>query len=198
MKTIIIDAGHGGEDGGAVADDGTVEKNINLDISLKLEKLLKLYGFDVIMVRSTDRLIYSDDSVTIRQKKVSDIRNRMKIIDDNPDALFVSIHQNKYDASSVHGAQVFYSKNNPESQLLAQSIQNSVVASIQPDNNRKVKPTGTEIYLLYHAKSVAVMAECGFISNYEELSLLKQDSYKLKLAMAIADGIVDYCFKATP
>lgn len=194
-KTIIIDAGHGGEDGGAVADDGTVEKDINLDISLKLEKLLKIYGFEVIMIRSDDRLIYSPDSVTMRQKKISDIKNRMRIIENNPDSIFVSIHQNKFSSSYVHGAQIFYSKNNPESQILAQSIQDSFSKTIQPDNARKTKPTGTEIYLLYHAKNVAVMAECGFVSNFEELSLLKQDSYRLKIALTVADGIVRYCFK---
>lgn len=195
QKTVIIDAGHGGEDGGAVAPDGTNEKDINLDISLKLEKFLKLYGFKVIMVRTDDCLIYSSDSVTMRKKKVSDIRNRMKIIEDNPEALFVSVHQNKYDSPSVHGAQVFYSKNNPESKVLAQFLQDSFTLNLQPQNKRKVKPTGTEIYLLYHAQSVAVMAECGFVSNYEELSLLKQDKYRLKIAMTLADGIVRYCYR---
>lgn len=192
--TVIIDAGHGGEDGGAVAADGTVEKNINLNIAIKLENILKFYGFNVIMTRTEDVMTADNDAVTIRQKKVSDIHNRFTIIEKNPDALFVSVHQNKYDDSTQWGTQVFYSGNNPKSKALADSIQNSVVSSIQKNNKRVVKKTGTEIYLLYHAKSPAVLVECGFISNYNDLQLLKRDEYQTKIATLIADGIIKYTF----
>jgi len=163
--TIIVDAGHGGMDGGATAADGTVEKDINLSIALKLRDMLDTAGYNVIMTRETDDDIADDSAKTVRQQKVSDIKNRMKIIEQTPDALFVSIHQNHYGGPSYSGAQVFYSKNNPESEKLAKAIQQDIRSLIQPQNQRAVKRTGTEIYLLYHAQSPAVMVECGFLSN---------------------------------
>ena len=191
---VIIDAGHGGVDGGAVAVDGTSEKNINLSIAKKLEALLKFYGFNVIMTRTEDVMTSDSDAVTIRQKKVSDIHNRFKIIENNPDSIFISVHQNKFDDSSQWGTQVFYSGNNPNSKILAQSIQDSIVNTIQKNNKRVVKKTGTEIYLLYHAQSPAVLVECGFISNYNDLKMLKTEEYQSKIAMLIADGILKYSF----
>ena len=192
LPVIIVDAGHGGEDGGAVAKDGTVEKNINLSISLKLEGLLRLYGYNVIMTRTDDKLIYDANAQTIREKKISDIRNRMKIINDNPNSILISIHQNHFTEPKYHGTQVFYSKNNFESKTLAQCIQNCVTANIQKENMRDVKKTGTEIYLLYHAKNPAVMVECGFLSNYNELEKLKQENYQMEMAFSIFSGIINY------
>ena len=192
LPVIIVDAGHGGEDGGAVAKDGTVEKNINLSISLKLEGLLRLYGYNVIMTRTDDKLIYDANAQTIREKKISDIRNRMKIINDNPKSILISIHQNHFTEPKYHGTQVFYSKNNFESKTLAQCIQNCVTANIQKENMREVKKTGTEIYLLYHAKNPAVMVECGFLSNYNELEKLKQENYQMEMAFSIFSGIINY------
>ena len=192
--TVIIDAGHGGEDGGAVAFDGTAEKYINLSIAKKLEALLQFYGFRVIMTRTEDIMVCDSDAVTIRQKKVSDIHNRFAIIEKNPNAVFVSVHQNKFDDSAQWGTQVFYSGNNPKSKELAQSIQTSIVTTLQQNNKRIVKKTGTEIYLLYHAQSPAVLVECGFISNYNDLQLMKNDEYQSKIAMLIADGIIQYTF----
>lgn len=192
FKTVIVDAGHGGEDGGAIGIDGTIEKDINLDIALRLQKILCLYGYNVIMTRTQDIMTCDKDAVNIRQKKVSDIHNRFSIIENNPDALFVSVHQNKYSDSSQFGTQVFYSKNNEKSKLLAESIQNTVISNLQPNNKRIVKKTGTEIYLLYHAQSPAVLVECGFISNYSDVEKLKNSEYRSKMAMLIADGIVKY------
>lgn len=192
MKTIIVDAGHGGMDAGAIAADGTYEKDYNLEIALKLEKILKLNGFNVIMTRTEDVMTCDDGLNSIRSRKVSDIHNRFSIIEINPDALFVSIHQNKFPDSAQHGTQVFYSGNNPESKLLAEAIQKNIVENVQPENKRLIKKSGTEIYLLYHAKSPAVLVECGFVSNYHDLELLKKDEYKKQLAMLISQGIIKY------
>lgn len=189
---IIIDAGHGGEDGGTVSSSGIVEKDINLNVSLKIHQILKLYGFETLMIRSEDKLIYDSDCKTVRQKKVSDIHNRMNIVNKYPDSIFLSIHQNHFDQSKYCGAQVFYSKNNPASMEIAECIQSSIISKLQPENSRQVKPCGSEIYLLYHAKSPAVMVECGFLSNGAEAQLLNDDEYQTKMAAAIIQGILTY------
>lgn len=191
-QTVIIDAGHGGDDGGAIGIDGTVEKDINLDIALKLEKLLKFYGFDVIMTRTEDVMTCDDGLDSLRKRKVSDIHNRFDVLEKNPDAVFISIHQNKFEDNSQHGTQVFYSGNNDESKLLAESIQNSIVSVLQPDNSRVVKKSGSGIYLLYHAKLPAVLVECGFISNPAEVKKLNDENYRMKIAILIADGLIKY------
>ena len=191
-QTVIIDAGHGGDDGGAIGIDGTVEKDINLDIALKLEKLLKFYGFDVIMTRTEDIMTCDDGLDSLRKRKVSDIHNRFDVLEKNPDAVFISIHQNKFEDKSQHGTQVFYSGNNDESKLLAESIQNSIVSVLQPDNSRVVKKSGSGIYLLYHAKLPAVLVECGFISNPAEVKKLNDENYRMKIAFLIADGLIKY------
>lgn len=191
-QTVIIDAGHGGDDGGAIGIDGTVEKDINLDIALKLEKLLKFYGFDVIMTRTEDIMTCDDGLDSLRKRKVSDIHNRFDVLEKNPDAVFISIHQNKFEDNSQHGTQVFYSGNNDESKLLAESIQNSIVSVLQPDNSRVVKKSGSGIYLLYHAKLPAVLVECGFISNHAEVKKLNDENYRMKIAFLIADGLIKY------
>lgn len=191
-QTVIIDAGHGGDDGGAIGIDGTVEKDINLDIALKLEKLMKFYGFDVIMTRTEDIMTCDDGLDSLRKRKVSDIHNRFDVLEKNPDAVFISIHQNKFEDNSQHGTQVFYSGNNDESKLLAESIQNSIVSVLQPDNSRVVKKSGSGIYLLYHAKLPAVLVECGFISNPAEVKKLNDEKYRMKIAILIADGLIKY------
>lgn len=191
-RTIIIDAGHGGEDGGAVGIDGTIEKNINLQITEKLVSIMKLYGYKIILTRIDDNSIHSSDAKTIRQKKVSDIHNREKIIINNPQAIFISIHQNKFNDPSVHGTQVFYSKNNQLSPILAQCVQDSFVNNLQKDNYRKIKKSGTEIYLLYHSEIPSIMVECGFLSNSDDLKNLKDEKYQTKIAQTIADGIIKY------
>lgn len=193
--TVIVDAGHGGEDGGAVALDGSPEKDFNLDIALKLENILKLYGFEVIMTRTVDKMTCDDGLNTQRAKKVSDIKNRLKLIKRYPEAVFVSIHQNNFQDIKQNGTQVFYSKNNLRSKDLADSIQESIVNNLQKDNKRLTKKSGTEIYLLYHSANPAVLVECGFLSNENDLSLLKDENYRFKIALLIADGIVKYRFQ---
>ncbi len=189
---IIIDAGHGGEDGGTQSSSGILEKDINLNISLKLNYILVSLGYKTILIRDEDKMIYGDGCSTQREKKVSDIKNRMAVIEENPNSIFLSIHQNYYSQSKYKGAQVFYSPNNEKSMLIAESVQKSIVKFLQNDNERKIKKSGKEIYLLYHAKSPAVMVECGFMSNPGEALLLNDESYQKKMALAIAAGVTQY------
>ena len=195
--SVIVDAGHGGMDGGAVGVDGTVEKEINLQIAKKVDAMLRFLGYRSVMTRTEDISLHTPDAKTTRQKKVSDIHQRMRMMEETKDAIFVSIHQNQFSDESQTGTQVFYSKNKAASAVLAQSIQDAVVASIQPENTRKIKPSGTEIYLLYHAPIPAVLVECGFLSNYGETQLLKDETYQQKISAAIVAGILAYCNEET-
>ena len=194
VPVIIIDAGHGGEDGGAVGIDGTAEKDLNLSISLKLNEILSSMGYQTRMVRTTDTSIHNADADTVRERKVSDIHNRAAIMNEYENCIYVSIHQNKYSGSSIWGAQTFYSPNNEESKELAQLIQASIANNVQPDNKRVIKQSGTNIYVLYNATKPAVMVECGFVSNANELEQLKDDEYQNKMAFAISNGIINYLF----
>ncbi|MBO5934382.1 MAG: N-acetylmuramoyl-L-alanine amidase [Clostridia bacterium] len=189
---IIIDAGHGGADGGAVASDGTQEQHLNLDIALKINSYLSEHGYKTILTRSDDNSIHNTGADTIRQQKVSDIHNRLKIIESNPDSVFVSVHMNYFTESKYSGTQVFYSPNNTDSEKLAQHIQNSVVTFLQPDNTRQIKQSDSSIYLLYHSSVPSVMVECGFLSNAEETEKLKNDNYRTQMAESICNGIINY------
>lgn len=192
IPTIIIDAGHGGFDGGASAADGTVEKDINLQIALKTAHILKLNGFKVIMTRNTDTGTEDDESQTIPKRKKSDLSNRLQIMKDNPDAIFVSIHLNKFTTSAANGAQVFYTKNYKEAYDLANSVQQSITTLIQPENTRVVKQGTDSTYLLKNATVPAIIVECGFLSNKAELEKLKSDDYQSQMSFAIISGIMDY------
>ncbi len=189
---VIIDAGHGGVDGGAVASDSTLEKDINLDIALKLNEMLQLIGAETILTRSSDISIHSESAKTIRAKKVSDIHNRFSIIENNPDYIFISIHQNSFSDSKYKGAQIFYSPNNSSSVDLARCIQSSLTSQLQPDNSREIKKCTTDVFLVYHSQSTAVLCECGFLSNSNDLINLKNDKYRSKIAFCIFNGILDY------
>jgi len=192
MPVIIIDAGHGGVDGGAVSSDGTQEQYINLDIARKMNEYLTNLGYKTLMTRTDDNSIHDPDADTIRQKKVSDIHNRLKIIETNPHSIFVSVHLNYFSESKYSGTQVFYSPNNAQSENLAQNIQSSVVSLLQPDNTRQIKKSDSSIYLLYHSEVPSVMVECGFLSNAEETEKLKNDDYRMQMATAICKGIINY------
>ena len=146
MPTVIIDAGHGGFDGGAVAKDGTVEKDINLAISLKLNTVLEALGYKTVTVRTTDTAVNDTDN-NGGSAKASDIKNRVALMNKHPDAIFVSIHMNKYGTTQPHGAQVFYARTE-NSDILANCIQCSISLKVQPDNKRVIKPTTNNIYLL--------------------------------------------------
>lgn len=186
--TVIIDAGHGGEDGGTVSHSGIPEKDINLKIAIKLNKLFTENNYQTIMIRETDKLIYDDNCNTIRQKKSSDLHNRLNIINSNDNAVLISIHQNHFDESKYYGAQVFYSPNLTDSKLFANEIQQNIVNNIQPENTRQIKETGKEIFLLYNAKIPSVMVECGFLSNIKEAELLNTDDYQSKISECIFEA----------
>lgn len=190
---IIIDSGHGGEDGGTSSVSGIVEKDINLSISKKLNLIFTYMGYETLMIRDGDYLIYDKNLCkTIREKKVSDIHRRMDILNNNPKSVFLSIHQNHFTESKYSGAQVFYSTGNADSKIVAQYIQDEIVNSLQKDNTRQIKPSGSEIYLLYHAKSPAVMVECGFLSNSAEAQKLNDDIYRTQIALSIFNGTAKF------
>lgn len=191
LPTIIIDAGHGGEDGGA-QEGGVLEKDINLEIARKTADILRLSGYAVKEVRKEDISVYSDDADTLREKKVSDLNNRVKLFNERDNQLVVSIHQNKFDNSKYHGTQIFYSQNAPESADLAKAIQTSVVLLLQNDNTREIKPGGKDIFILKNTTVPAVIVECGFISNREELQRLTDEMYQKEIAYAIVMGVIDY------
>lgn len=192
--TVVLDAGHGGEDGGAVGVDGIYEKNINLSIALKLRDLLESAGYKVIMTREEDTAIYDDSAGTLRQKKKSDLRNRLEMIksNTNDDTIFISIHQNKFTNSKYSGSQIFYSKNNPLGQELANYVKQSITGLIQPDNTREIKPADKTIFLLHNAEIPAIIVECGFLSNEEEAHKLTDKNYQDQIAFCVFCGTVNY------
>lgn len=189
---VILDAGHGGEDGGAVAEDGTEEKMLNLSISRKIALLFDIFDIDYIVTRDGDYSIGDNSLDTIRKRKNSDIQKRFSIVNETPDSILLSIHQNMFSVEKYSGAQVFYAPDCDSSEILAKYIQDSIVSGIQPENNRKIKPSNESIYLLYNAKRPSVLVECGFLSNSAELELLKTDSYQCKIAYFITCGLIDY------
>lgn len=192
VPTIVIDPGHGGEDGGASSDTSVLEKDINLAISLKLQSLLETSGFHVVMTRTTDTSIGDQKLDTVRERKVSDLHNRLKIVEAQGDCILVSIHQNHFSESKYSGAQMFYSTKNAGSKDLAENIKSRVVELIQPENTRETKPATDSIYLLWNAKIPAVTVECGFLSNQSEAAKLNDKTYQQQMAFAICSGILDY------
>ncbi len=192
VPVIIVDAGHGDFDGGAVATDGTNEKDINLEIAFKLNEILTGLGYKTRMVRTDDTATHNKELSTIREKKISDTRNRTNLMTEYESCIYISIHQNKYDDSSVWGTQTFYSPNDAKSQRIAEFIQAIIVSELQPTNHRQVKKSGSNIYILYNATKPCVMVECGFISNPKEFSQLKDGEYQSKIAFLIAIGIINY------
>ncbi len=180
-RTIIIDAGHGGFDGGAVASDNTLEKDLNLEIAKLLRNYLVSSGYNVIMTR--------EDDGALSDQKMEDMRKRLQTMQENCDALFVSIHCNKFPVTSARGLQVFYSENTDSSKELADLIQNQYNTTINKNCKRVSKPSEKAIYLLDNAPCDAILIECGFVSNKAELELLKDDKYKSELAKMIAISI---------
>ena len=191
-REIIIDAGHGGEDGGALGLYGIVEKDINLSISLKLADLLDACGFKTTLVRGKDESIHDPDADTTRKRKHTDLVNRLKLINRNPSSITVSIHQNTFQERKYNGAQIFYGILNPESEALAQTLQDNFRKILQPDNTREIKKAGKNLYLMQNALTPAVLCECGFLTNPEEAKRLSDSEYQDTVAFVIAVSLIEF------
>ena len=190
-KVIIEDAGHGSPDEGAESNSGTTEAQINLQIAQKVQTLLEQSGSTVVLTRSDENEIYDVGSNTIREKKISDIKNRVKIGNESSADVFVSIHLNKIDEAQYYGWQTFYNKINENSKKLATCVQNGLNEAIQKENKRVPAQLNT-VYLMKYVEIPITIVECGFLSNPEEEKLLQIDEYQDKLAWGIYNGINDY------
>ena len=188
---VIVDAGHGGEDGGAVSADGVPEKGINLSISNDLSDLLTVFGFSVEKTRTDDNAL-SDDGDSVKARKVNDMKLRLEKFNSSPENVIISIHQNKFSSTKSKGTQVFYSPNNENSQKLADTIKDSVRSLLQPENERLSKKADGNIFLLKNTDNPAVIVECGFLSNPEESALLVDEGYQKEMAFSISTGFLDY------
>lgn len=187
--SIVIDAGHGGIDGGATSCTGVLESHINLQIALRLEDLLHLLGYDTVMIRRTDESIHTQGN-TIAAQKVSDLKERVRIVNETPGAILISLHQNTFSDSRYRGAQVFYA-DGTDSQKLAQVMQQTFVSALNPDSQRKTKPA-QGVYLMEHITCPGILIECGFLTNPEEEALLRAPVYQLKLCAVISTTVSSY------
>lgn len=186
---IVIDAGHGNPDGGAVSKSGVAEAGLNLDIALKLKKELEDLGYTVIMTREDENNIADADKQSpIRAMKVSDINNRIKIVNESNADMLISIHMNNFESSKYYGWQTFYKKNSEASSQLAKCIQAGISSQIERENDREALPI-SDIKLIDKSQIPAVIVECGFLSNAEDLRLLLTDEYKLQIVNGIVLGI---------
>lgn len=193
-KVVVVDAGHGIPDEGAEVGDGTTEAQTNLKIALKLQNLLEQSGCTVILTRSDENGIYDLDSKTLKQKKISDIRNRVKIGNESSADIFVSIHLNKIPQQQYDGWQTFYNKNSEQGQKLAKLIQSNLNEAIQKENKR-VASKIENIYIINNVEIPTTIVECGFLSNPQEKEQLLTDSYQNRLAWGIYNGIIDYFYE---
>ena len=182
---LVLDAGHGGEDGGAVSITGAPESKINLAIVLKLRDVLGLYGVDPIVLREEDISLHDGDANTLREKKRSDLKNRVALVEEVEGGTLLSIHQNTYPGSRYHGTHVFYAPTEG-SQKLAEHFQNSIKIALQPDNERAVKQIPDTVYIMNHVTCPAILIECGFLTNPGEEALLRDEDYQRKLSAVIA------------
>ena len=187
--TVIIDAGHGGVDGGATSCTGVLESQLNLEIALRLNDLMHLLGMHTVMIRTDDRSVYTEGE-SIAAKKVSDLKERVRIVNQANNAILVSIHQNTFPDSRYSGAQVFYSTGN-ESADLAKRLQSDLVSCLNPGSRRAAKQ-GSGIYLLENINTTGVLVECGFLSNPAEEAKLRSDRYQQKLSAVIAAAVASF------
>ena len=190
-QTIVIDAGHGGEDCGAIGVSGIYEKDLNLSVSNIVGELLQEAGYAVVYTRTEDKLLYTEAENIKGIRKISDLKNRCKIGAEYIESIFISIHMNSYGDARYSGLHVYYAPHDQESERLAHTIQNRVREDVQPTNNRVPKP-GQNIYLLENLENTAVLIECGFLSNVEECEKLSQKEYQKELSFSIVCGIIEY------
>ncbi len=189
---IILDAGHGGIDGGCSTADGVPEKGINLNILLTLRDMLEINGYEVKVTRDSDRSIHDKGIEGIANQKSSDMDNRLEIFNSEPDAICISIHQNQFTDPKYSGAQMFYSDSNNSNEQLAGILQKKFAEYLQPENTREIKLCGKELFLCYYSNNPTVMVECGFLSNPEEAELLKTEEYQRKVAFTIFSGLNEF------
>lgn len=187
---LIIDPGHGGEDGGAVAADGTLEAEMNLAIAQKLQGLASFCGMHTVMTRTGDHINYPADAETIAARKTADQKQRVSLINSISNGFLISVHQNWYPTSEPHGAQVLYARN-PESEAFGTLMHARLIEALDPENRRVAAPISEDIYLMRNARCPAVLIECGFLSNPEELSRLKNPVYQLKLGILMLSTYFD-------
>ena len=192
LPTIVIDAGHGGEDGGASTYGGAPEKELNLLIANDLCDMLLAVGVPVIMTRTDDTLLYDKNSDYKGHKKSMDLANRLKIAKSADSPILISIHMNAFPEEKYSGLQVYYSKNSPDSEKLAKTIQDMNKSVISPANNRKIKPAEKNIYLLDRFEEPAILIECGFLSNSAERELLAIPEYRQRLAACFFASIMQH------
>lgn len=188
-RCIIIDPGHGGEDGGATSCAGVLESKYNLEIALRLNDVMQLMGLNTKMIRTTDKSIYTKGD-TIAQKKVSDLKERVSIANNTDNAMLISIHQNYFSDSKYSGAQVFYAPTD-SSRDLAQMLQQDISSYLQKTNHRKIKKANG-IYLMEHIQCTGVLVECGFLSNDEEEANLRQPDYQKALCCVITASVSNF------
>lgn len=186
-KTVIIDPGHGGIDVGTVGIDGSLEKNINLSISLDLYDYLMVSGINAVLTRDGDYEVYRAGE----KRTKSDLYNRMDFINSVPDSILISIHQNHFENEAEWGTQVWFSPNDEISPTLADKILQSVKKNIQPENKRENKVSDNSYYILYKAQKPSVMVECGFVSNKNENNKLQDKEYQKDMAYSILAGICE-------
>lgn len=180
---VIIDAGHGGVDGGATSCTGILESRFNLEVALKVNDLMHLLGLDTKMIRTEDISIYTEGE-SIAAKKMSDLKERTKIVNDTPNALLLSLHMNHFSDSQYHGPQVFYAPTQ-SSKEFAGAMQAALKTSLDPNSNRQIK-NADGIYLMQHITQPGILIECGFLSNPEEEAKLRDPEYQKKLSCVIA------------
>ena len=192
---FILDAGHGGMDGGCSSAEGVPEKGINLNIMLALRDWLEAFGYRVEVTRDTDRSIHDQGIEGIANQKSSDMDNRLALFNKYDNAVCISIHQNQFTDTKYSGAQMFYANTNSESERLAQSLQTQFHEQLQPQNNREIKLCGSELFLCYYCENPTVMVECGFLSNPDEAALLTTEEYQYKVAFTIFSGIQGWLTK---
>ena len=190
-KTVVVDAGHGGVDGGATSCTGVLESHFNLEIAQKLNDLLNLLGLNTVMIRNTDCSVYTEGQ-SIAQKKISDLKERVRIVNSTENCILISIHQNLFSDSKYSGAQVFYAPTE-ESQLIAKSLQASFIKMLNPGSHRMEKKADS-IYLMQHINCPGILVECGFLSNPQEEYLLRTKAYQQKICCIIACTVSNYLY----
>lgn len=188
---LVIDPGHGGDDGGAASPDGVLEADLNLMICKRLNALSRLCGIKTVMTRAGAAVDYPPEADSIAARKVADQKQRVSLIQSIPNAILLSVHQNHYPAAQPHGAQVLYAAT-PESAAFAELLQEQLVSLLDPQNRRVAAPISEDIYLMKNITCPGVLVECGFLSNPEECARLQSEAYQLKLSMTILSSYLLY------